>query len=194
MQFSGHLCLVPDHCAFNYPAVYNILGLNFGHDGAAAIVRDGRLVCAIANERLARKKKAIGVTREMIDYVLGAAGLTLDDIDYVAFASFRYRPDSFVKVLDPQGVEVASDDRMRQLRSRLTVKQQTLESSVEIEGKRFKSVFVITTWRTPPRRTTRAPSIARRASRWTPATSLPKTARCSRTAKDISCITTRARG
>ena len=122
--------------------MYNILGLNFGHDGAAAIVRDGRLVCAIGNERISRKKKAIGVTREMIDYVLGAAGLTLDDIDYVAFASFRYRPDSVVTVLDPQGVEVTSDDRMRQLRARLTIKQQTIESSVEIDGKRFKSVFV----------------------------------------------------
>jgi carbamoyltransferase len=122
--------------------VYNILGLNFGHDGAAAIVRDGRLVCAIANERLSRTKKAIGVTAEMIDYVLGAAGLTLDDIDGVAFASFRYRPDSFVKVLDPQGVEVTSDDRMRQLRARLTVKQQTIELSVDIEGRRFKAVFV----------------------------------------------------
>lgn len=37
-----------------------------GHDGAAAIVRDGKLVCAIAKERINRKKHSGGVTKELV--------------------------------------------------------------------------------------------------------------------------------
>jgi len=122
--------------------MYNILGLNFGHDGAAAVLKDGRLACAISNERLSRKKKASGVTREMIQYVLDAAGLTLDDIDFVAFAGFSYSPDNVVKILDTSGTEVTSNTEWRTRREELIGERMTIESLTEVEGKRFKSVFV----------------------------------------------------
>jgi len=53
----------------------NILSLSFGHDGLAAVVVDGKLVAAIASERISRVKKQRGVTRETINYVLEKAGL-----------------------------------------------------------------------------------------------------------------------
>jgi len=122
--------------------MYNILGLNFGHDGSAAIVRDGRLVSAISNERLSRKKKAKGVTAEMISYVLEAADLTLDDVDYVACTLFHYQPDSYVKVLDLNGNPATSLWMWEWWRSRLVGPLMTIDILVEIDGKRFKSVFV----------------------------------------------------
>ncbi|MCB0323282.1 MAG: hypothetical protein KDD69_06890 [Bdellovibrionales bacterium] len=84
----------------------NVLGLQFGHDGAAAIIRDNRLVCAISNERLSRQKKASGVTEAMLQYVLDEAGLTLADIECVAICSYFYSPENVVKVFDLQQREL----------------------------------------------------------------------------------------
>jgi carbamoyltransferase len=86
----------------------NVLGLNFGHDGSAAVIRNNRLVCAISNERLSRVKKAIGVTREMVQYVLDGAGLRLTDINCIAFATYIYSPDNYVKLVGQTGEEVTT--------------------------------------------------------------------------------------
>jgi carbamoyltransferase len=120
----------------------NILGLNFGHDGAAAIIRDGRLVCAVAHERISRRKKASGVTAETVQYVLDAAGMTLDDIDLVAYTCFSYQPGNYVKVLDLAGTEVTSNAAWVQQRLELIGARMTIESLTEIEGRRFRSFFV----------------------------------------------------
>ena len=53
----------------------NILSVSFGHDGSAAAFADGRLLAAIAAERITRVKKQRGVTPQTIDYVLQKAGL-----------------------------------------------------------------------------------------------------------------------
>lgn len=63
----------------------NILGINTSHaDASAAIVVDGQLVFAIAEERLNRKKHYAGFPRRAIQACLDAAGLTLAEIDHVA--------------------------------------------------------------------------------------------------------------
>jgi carbamoyltransferase len=66
----------------------NILGLHFGHDGSACIVRDGRLISAISTERLTGKKKQGGVVKATIDYVLKAANIDYEDIDMIALADY----------------------------------------------------------------------------------------------------------
>ena len=72
----------------------NILGLHYGHDGAACIIKDGRLVSSISTERITKKKKASGVTHEVIDYVLENANLKFDDIDVIALSDY-YRENNF---------------------------------------------------------------------------------------------------
>lgn len=67
----------------------NILGLHFGHDGSACIVKDGRLVAALTSERLSRQKKSHGVTPELLDYVLGAAGMHASEIEAVALSDYH---------------------------------------------------------------------------------------------------------
>lgn len=67
----------------------NILGINIGHDGSAALVIDGKLVGAIGTERVMREKKIAGVTEESIKYLLDSHDLNLNNIDYVAFSYFE---------------------------------------------------------------------------------------------------------
>ena len=62
----------------------NIIGLHLGHDGSVCLVRNGKLECAIATERITRIKKDCAFTDDVIDYILNETHLSLDDIDCVA--------------------------------------------------------------------------------------------------------------
>jgi carbamoyltransferase len=66
-----------------------ILGMNFSHDGAVALVKDGRLISSIATERITREKKAVGVTKSVVDAILGEAGLVPQDVDAIALADYK---------------------------------------------------------------------------------------------------------
>ena len=62
-----------------------ILGINMFHaDASAAIVQDGEIVFAIAEERLNRIKHFGGFPRLAIQACLDAAGATIDEVDHVA--------------------------------------------------------------------------------------------------------------
>ncbi|MCA1907488.1 MAG: hypothetical protein LDL39_03915 [Magnetospirillum sp.] len=77
-----------------------VLGVNVGHDGAVALVKDGRLVAAISRERLTRVKKDSGIRPQDIDYVLDIGQVRRQDISAVAFAVYTYSPDCPLKLLD----------------------------------------------------------------------------------------------
>jgi len=62
-----------------------ILGLNMFHaDASAAIVQDGKVLFAIAEERLNRVKHYAGFPARAIQACLDAAGAKMSDIDHVA--------------------------------------------------------------------------------------------------------------
>ncbi|NQZ97107.1 MAG: carbamoyltransferase [Myxococcales bacterium] len=64
----------------------NVLGISaFYHDSAAALLVDGQLVAAAHEERFTRKRHDPDLPKQAAAYCLEAAGLTIDDIDYVAF-------------------------------------------------------------------------------------------------------------
>ena len=64
----------------------NILGISaFYHDSAAALVIDGEIFAAAQEERFTRKKHDHRFPQNAIDFCLKDAGLSIDDIDYVAF-------------------------------------------------------------------------------------------------------------
>jgi carbamoyltransferase len=63
-----------------------ILGLNAFHaDSSAALVRDGRLIAAVEEERLRRVKHWAGFPIQSIEFCLREAGLRLKDVDHIAF-------------------------------------------------------------------------------------------------------------
>ena len=64
----------------------NILGVSaFYHDSAAALIIDGKIIAAAQEERFTRKKHDPAYPAHAIDYCLNEAGLTIDQVDYIAF-------------------------------------------------------------------------------------------------------------
>jgi carbamoyltransferase len=63
-----------------------VLGIIDSKPSAAAIVQDGRILSAVAEERLCRMKLASGTPRESITMVMDLAGVRPEDIDLVAIA------------------------------------------------------------------------------------------------------------
>lgn len=64
----------------------NVLGLSFHyHDSAAALIKDGVLVAAAAEERFSRKKHDSGFPELAIQFCLATGGIALHDVDHVVF-------------------------------------------------------------------------------------------------------------
>jgi len=73
-----------------------------GHDAAAALIADGILVAAAAEERFNRKKHSGDFPRRAIEYCLTEAGMELDDVGEIAHA-FDYAPFAAAYSIDPIG-------------------------------------------------------------------------------------------
>jgi len=66
--------------------VTSILGISaFYHDSAAVMVRDGKIVAAVQEERFSRKKHDSSYPFHAIEFVLKEAKLKLSEVDYVVF-------------------------------------------------------------------------------------------------------------
>ena len=63
-----------------------VLGINFGHSAASALIEDDKIVAAVEEEKLSRIKGHITFPKKSIQYVLKTANVTIDDIDFVAKA------------------------------------------------------------------------------------------------------------
>ena len=65
-----------------------ILGINAYHgDSSAALVQDGILIAAVEEERFKRVKHWAGIPLESIRYCLEAAGIKIQDVDYIAVST-----------------------------------------------------------------------------------------------------------
>lgn len=63
-----------------------VLGISaYYHDSAAALLRDGEIIAAAQEERFTRKKHDAGFPKNAVEYCLQEAGISLADVDYVAF-------------------------------------------------------------------------------------------------------------
>lgn len=61
------------------------LGLNmFSHDSAAVLMKDGKIICALEEERLNRKKHYTGFPKLAIQACLDYAKISFDDVDVVS--------------------------------------------------------------------------------------------------------------
>jgi carbamoyltransferase len=78
-----------------------------GHDSAAALIVDGKLVAAAEEERFGRMKHAGAFPVEAIQFCLRRAGLTIDDIDEIAHG-FDYSPFRQLYSMDPDSSRLYS--------------------------------------------------------------------------------------
>ena len=72
-----------------------ILGIHDGHNASAALIKDGKLICALAEERFSRVKNHFGYPAKAIEAILSYAGLQKNDIDRVALSSKNIKPAYF---------------------------------------------------------------------------------------------------
>src|SRR5258708_38698983 len=64
-----------------------ILGINAYHgDAAAALIKDGRIIAAVEEERFNRVKHCAGFPVQSIQYCLSAAGIEIDDVEHVVIS------------------------------------------------------------------------------------------------------------
>ena len=64
-----------------------ILGINAYHgDAAAALIKDGRIVAAVEEERFNRIKHSAGFPTESVKYCLRVAGIEIDAVDHVGIS------------------------------------------------------------------------------------------------------------
>ena len=64
----------------------NIIGIScFFHDAACCLLKDGVLIAAAEEERFSRRKHDAGIPKLAFNYCLKEGGLTIDQVDYVAY-------------------------------------------------------------------------------------------------------------
>jgi len=66
-----------------------ILGLSYGHGGSACIVKDGRLIVALTDERIVRHKFSHGLSDPLLDYIFEWTNTKPEDIDYIAISDWN---------------------------------------------------------------------------------------------------------
>ncbi len=73
-------------------SILTILGINDSHDASACLVVNGKLVAAVAEERLQRIKGMSGFPKNAIDTCLRMGGIKKSEVDYVVFGSQHVSP------------------------------------------------------------------------------------------------------
>ncbi len=73
-----------------------VLGINDGHNASAAILKDGKILAVVNEERLTRRKNEYGYPAKAVEQCLAVAGLTAKDIDSVAVATKSLPPKYFL--------------------------------------------------------------------------------------------------
>ncbi|OGK41132.1 hypothetical protein A3A74_02200 [Candidatus Roizmanbacteria bacterium RIFCSPLOWO2_01_FULL_35_13] len=64
----------------------NILGISaFYHDSAAALIKDGKVLCAAEEERFSRIKHDNQFPAKAVEFCLGEANITIEDVDYISY-------------------------------------------------------------------------------------------------------------
>ena len=73
----------------------NILGLNINHaDTSACLIKNGKIISAIEEERFVRQKHYAGFPSNSIDFCLSSSNIKVSDLDFV---TVNYSPNSNIK-------------------------------------------------------------------------------------------------
>ena len=62
-----------------------LLGISYGIDSAAVLVKNGEVVAAAQQERFDRIKHSSNFPSDAINFCLAYAGIKIDNIDYITF-------------------------------------------------------------------------------------------------------------
>jgi carbamoyltransferase len=105
------------------------LGIScYYHDSAAAILKNGKTIAAVEEERFSRNKFDDGFPKMAINYCLEEAGIAVNDLDCVAFydksiLKFERLLDNYISVA-PRGLRSFLDVIPKWIHKRLWVKDE----------------------------------------------------------------------
>jgi len=108
--------------------MYN-LGIScYYHDSAAALLKDGRVIAAVEEERFSRKKFDDGYPKMAIDWCLNECDISPEQIDSVAFydkpiLKFERLLDNYIAVA-PRGLFSFLDVIPKWIHKRLWIKDE----------------------------------------------------------------------
>jgi len=117
-----------------------ILGIScYYHDSAAALLKDGKVVAAVEEERFSREKNDDGFPKLAINYCMKAAGITSSDLACVAFydkavLKFERLLDNYIAVA-PRGLGSFTDVIPKWLHRRLWIKEEIKKHLGRYKGK-----------------------------------------------------------
>lgn len=125
-----------------------ILGIHDGHNATAALLRDGKIIAAISEERLSRIKNDAGYPERAVDKVLQLSNCSANDIDYVALATKFLHPREFYLSWDwyKKGCEDKiseekdKEERERYFSSRIEQRKYTITEHIGIQKDKIKVV------------------------------------------------------
>lgn len=80
----------------------NILGIHAGHDASLALIKDGRLVAAVAMERYTGLKKHDKIRREDLDRFLWDNDISIEEIDFITTGYWDNDNIPFMKLYSPE--------------------------------------------------------------------------------------------
>jgi len=115
------------------------LGIScYYHDSAVAILKDGKVIAAVEEERFSRKKFDDGFPKMAIDWCLKESGVTSKNIDSVAFydkpvLKFERLLDNYIAVA-PRGLYSFLDVIPKWLHKRLWVKDEISKHLKDFNG------------------------------------------------------------
>ncbi len=72
------------------------LALSVSHNSSAALMKDGKIIVAVCEERSRRKKNYVGYPKNAVDYCLKKAGITPDKLTRIAYTTI-HNPGLLVK-------------------------------------------------------------------------------------------------
>jgi carbamoyltransferase len=68
----------------------NVLGINFGHDAAASLICNGKIIASIEEEKVSRVKQDFGWPENAVKTILSQNNIAPSEIDLVAFGGNSY--------------------------------------------------------------------------------------------------------
>jgi len=72
-----------------------ILGLTLGHTATASLLKDGKIIRCVSEERFARVKNKCGFPKQSIDWILKDCGLKISDLDKVVITNDAFFSENY---------------------------------------------------------------------------------------------------